>query len=605
MSSIPSWNRMRSSFERSWADSFSATVFLADFELPNHFKQLLHQGRPSRNWLPACLHEVTHHWCFHSPVGNTIAMLQARSRWRAESLSQRFPNSRPLSDFGMEGEGLWDMTEDMLRAEAALALLEPLAEGIALFVEFDDYPGSSSVISIPMRLAYAYFSPSEEIKKAGEVVAEDVNDVLLTLLRNTRLTDGYVRRKMNLLAQPLHCFGSGYLAGYLMVKLLHGIAIKKADAFWDKDLFVSVLRSWIYEDLEMVACLLDPSLTDWVAVGAISEHLQQRIARWVVCDLEGLAAKFDEAGRDGSWDKAQAFMHEQGADPTKAENGESQYVELTQTWTDEAAEEVSESRQFYLRVLQQREWIRLAALVATVRVSKWGMAGAYISLEQLQRLGMARDKAREMTKHFGGFPVFSSGALPGVASGESEGLVEVYVSARTFKLFVIVTRGSEIVHRKFLDQATPEDDARLEEHVPSLAIEDHELQVGQLIEELIEGTVAADVINKTLKGLPELRTAIYVDKAMANVDLDMLESCFDQLWIGGVYRLLDDDFTLLEALARLTLESSFEVSLQELKQLDKILTWDAASSLPKLREIAERTGFSFFLESEEAIASWV
>src|SRR5207244_11234437 len=71
------------------------------------------------------LHEATHHWCFTSPVVFAIAGIVLRARLeavRAVENNAPFPHS---------------IIVDLVRAEAATCLLRPIAEGLALFAEFD------------------------------------------------------------------------------------------------------------------------------------------------------------------------------------------------------------------------------------------------------------------------------------------------------------------------------------------------------------------------------------------------------------------------------------------------------------------------------------
>lgn len=266
---MPPQPTLRVFLDRSWTDSLTGTVFLADMNLPANIKRFVDPStRPSRNWLPGYLHEAMHHWCFQSPVAQTIALLQCRARRRAAQMQN-----------GSSARDREQLLEDVLRSEATGMLLQPLAEGLALFMEFDAVPRTASTLSQPMAMALPSFTDTSWMKKLGETdsIASEVNRSLFEALSSVRLSDEFIRRKTNLLAQPLATDGGGYLAGYLLVKLLHNWALRHSEAFGDSDLSVMFLRHFFYYDWGLVAMLLDFGNADWAAVNAVSRHLQERL----------------------------------------------------------------------------------------------------------------------------------------------------------------------------------------------------------------------------------------------------------------------------------------------------------------------------------------
>lgn len=70
------------------------------------------------------LHEITHHWCFLTPVNTAIAQLTARARMNLVQLS----DDAAVSDSPFV---------DAAATSAAIHLLKPIHEGLALFAEFD------------------------------------------------------------------------------------------------------------------------------------------------------------------------------------------------------------------------------------------------------------------------------------------------------------------------------------------------------------------------------------------------------------------------------------------------------------------------------------
>src|ERR1035437_598544 len=125
-------SRHRQRFRRSWRGSLAMTVLqqarsfvdpttnsmvVRDFELAEYLEWI--RGRPvsGSRVLANFLHEWTHRWCFHSVVGSALARLRRRAACRT-----------------YRGQSAFD---DYVRCMTASTILEPFAEGLALFAEFD------------------------------------------------------------------------------------------------------------------------------------------------------------------------------------------------------------------------------------------------------------------------------------------------------------------------------------------------------------------------------------------------------------------------------------------------------------------------------------
>jgi hypothetical protein len=102
------------------SDIVSNNILIQALWEPNGLNALL-RGKLPRQTLPAFLHEVTHHWCFQSPIGATIAALRARSDetiWRAKTRD----DVTRAAVFRVEAETLGE-------------IYRPLSEGLALFAQ--------------------------------------------------------------------------------------------------------------------------------------------------------------------------------------------------------------------------------------------------------------------------------------------------------------------------------------------------------------------------------------------------------------------------------------------------------------------------------------
>src|SRR5437667_214835 len=116
---------------RSFTDPVTNWTLISGVDLDRHLAGMMQAGRYPIDFL----HELVHHWCFHTPVGLALALLQLRARRRAVLLAGEQDNHL--------GFDTWDVLDDTVRYETAITLMRPLAEGLALYAEFDALPGDS------------------------------------------------------------------------------------------------------------------------------------------------------------------------------------------------------------------------------------------------------------------------------------------------------------------------------------------------------------------------------------------------------------------------------------------------------------------------------
>jgi hypothetical protein len=153
------------------------------------------------------LHDATHHWCLASPVALAIAGLNLRARLHI--------------DRGLNGEGQQNrVARDLVKAETAVAVLSPFAEGLALFAEFDasSRPRNKHVSPVLRSLA-ALFALPGATAVTSETTTTDV-------LQGLRIDPATVSRKAGLLLKPFSLKGGAFLPGYLAVKSLFRAAFK-------------------------------------------------------------------------------------------------------------------------------------------------------------------------------------------------------------------------------------------------------------------------------------------------------------------------------------------------------------------------------------------
>lgn len=295
-------------------DPISNSVVITGLDFARDGANLLRPGRYPGSCLNSYIHESLHHMCFRSPVGSAIAYLYHRG-------FQRAADHLVLGDTSEYDE--YDVLDDIVRAEALIRMMRPLAEGIALFGEFDAFPGdakSRSPVFLNTANAFSmHVAGSEKLS---------IDDVLRRLLGHGRSSRLGRHRKENLLMQDFTTHNGGYLPGYLLVKnfqfaLFRQLGCRK---FLDSEFYLHFVINWFYSDFNLVRTLLDSSKTlspfdkdsiaEHDAHNAISTAYQVRMkelfARLTVEQVEC----FDElmAGEDRvPWWKIQI-----GTDPVEA-----------------------------------------------------------------------------------------------------------------------------------------------------------------------------------------------------------------------------------------------------------------------------------------------
>jgi hypothetical protein len=218
-----------------------------------------------------------HHWCFDSPVGLALALLQMRARRTAVST---------LSS--VDDAGRYAVAQDIARVTCFLEFIRPVLEGLALFAEHDLTVGQSEIISRPALLTGFMFAGRQSDPAMYLELAP-------AIIQSARLAPAHIRRKANLLVQPFCGTSDGYLAGYLYIRLLYRIALERCEAYLDADFFVHALRCWLFDDWDLVDLLLEGA-TDyeqWCKQAVL--YCQKRINEFLEVTADDLA-RFEKRG---------------------------------------------------------------------------------------------------------------------------------------------------------------------------------------------------------------------------------------------------------------------------------------------------------------------
>lgn len=252
--------------DRSFTDPITNATLMSQGDLARHLDEMV-SGQLPIDFLPSFLHEATHHWCFFGSVGAALSLIHRRARRQALMAAARDMDADEAEDLK------WKVFDDFIRYDSAMILLRPLVEGIALFMEFDVVPGDSSISSDLLTLVQMLFRSPTEAGGRKSPLSDDRARELLFHARTSEL----IERKAHLLLSPLGLDAGGYLIGYLMVKNYWLSLAVKHERLWDRDLFAMYFIEYIFNDLGLVANILDPEHRDVFAVEALTNYLAGRL----------------------------------------------------------------------------------------------------------------------------------------------------------------------------------------------------------------------------------------------------------------------------------------------------------------------------------------
>jgi hypothetical protein len=415
---------------RSWTDAVTNLTFLTPPEFAANLTDFVTPGKvPPRTILPVFLHESTHHWCFHSSVGSTIALMQLRARRSAYwTKTDPRPNAIELSRLQAA------MLHDLLLSETAMSVMAPLSEGLALFAEFDTLPGKSPVLSQPTAWALSLHGNARVTSESKPI--EPVMETLgraSELLLSVRTTPAVRTRLEDVLQGPLTGYGGGYLAGYLTVKRMWRKAREDDERFDDAELFLSFMRAYFYGDSAMVGTLLDPSLSEAEAVETIVVQFQSRVRTFMEADLGTDLDRFESQFAGGETKRGLGTVA-LGIEPNEAEQHEMRLDALLdelEAWSPEKLESEGElgfGEMLHLEhyaILQGRDLLTMAVVPVTVDVVA----------------GTVRARSGESV-------LWEDEVLPGVDPVEGPGFLELYLSGGLHsRICAVVCNGEPVTLR--------------------------------------------------------------------------------------------------------------------------------------------------------------
>lgn len=287
-------SRFNSTDSWSYSDSVTNLLYLRGFDELSDFMSLWFDHKlPSNLFLPF-VHEMTHAWCFSSVLGTALSELRLNSAIRSQLL---------LSDCLSPDEhvaAFQALHRDVIMFETAVHVLRPLAEGMALFAEFDATP-SSTTLSYPLVCATVLFkSLSKDAIPEQSRIENEYSKIWQTLCENRGNMEVF-DKKANLLFSDFTFSenSGGYLLGYLLVKGLFWGFEESLGRKVDSDLFLSFLRWYFFEDWACVTVVLQPSNTLTEGSLRIVHHIGDCLIELMSDDALAQFEKFESSQSGG------------------------------------------------------------------------------------------------------------------------------------------------------------------------------------------------------------------------------------------------------------------------------------------------------------------
>lgn len=580
---------------RSFTDPVTNWTLISGVKLDRDLVGMLQAGKYPIRYLPDFVHELLHHQCFYSPVGLALALLQLRARRRALLLQSR-------KDESHLGGDIWSVLDDVVRYETAISLMRPLAEGLALYAEFDALPGKSSVISQVMLMTGVSFV---DFNKDKDQAADDSlftgAKLISRLLISRRLGKEFHDRKINLLVRPLSTEGGGYLPGYLTVKNLWHVLVRQtqSESFFDTDLFLNYLRTFFYEDYAFVAILLDPD-KEISSVGAgshdsaeaISRYFQQRFTQLVRFTTQDEVSRFEQAilGNPNEYYSRVQFA----APPSLAERGRQLLEEgIQEIYNFDGPANTLEEKLFRNDqwTLAQRHLMCIGSFEAPIRVNehKRVLVGEYA--------GNTGDFQ---------FPIFATAALPDAPQGSGQGSVEFFLSPAAQCSVLTVTLKNRVVA---IFSLSPNFNDALKDDIASHQASHLSAMQGRstwrsLVTEMLEADSTSIYLSHYRKNTREIADAFYLPKALLYTPDASLTRAINALRKNGFYHILGEDYDLMKSLARLSLVNAVNMTREA------ALKWlaedgcDFETVRTALERCKKKTGLCLVEEDENHLACY-
>lgn len=552
---------------RSWADMISNQTAIADFSIRDHVNAMQSNRNFPLAGLPAFLHECTHHWCFESTVGLSLTLTWLRTLTDLTVWSK--------DDVGAEAT-LNRARSRLFRYELTTSLLRPILEGLALFAEFDAWPGTSKFTSIPLMWAWILYSQS------GKDFQTEVQQILMA----SRLAPSTADRKVNVLAKAFSLNNTdGYLAGYLSVKTTSIIILEASTKFIDSDFFLAYMKEYFFEDPGLVSIILTDADDEWQWAEGVINYFRNKI--------KTLVAEVDENTLD-DFERSCSTPNRKGVD-TRLEDKVVLDGEFFQSplfkdvsATESARKQLHTALADALKPINKAgfEWLQSSSRALLIRrhLMCLGSYPTRVKINDFHRVVIYDNEG----------PILGGQSEPGFEPQEGDGVLDFYVSpSRFFRAYAVSLRASLVL----LFPISERDE-----------VTERQLSISLLSSEVVRQVIdtANTFLTKNEFRDPQhlsLRTVfsgavqeLYETWSTVIVKQDSLPTTKNALRTDGLWTITGRSLETLRALASIGLCQSVGLSEENTAQLLKERGIDYAAMLGSLSRSASEWGVSFFRE---------
>lgn len=533
-----------------------------------HLPKLLREAKLPDICLPTFIHEATHHWCFQSPVVSTLAYLQLRARRRAKMLEDMPSVSSDISPY--------DVLEDVIRYETAIAMLRPIAEGLALFAEFDAFYRNSPVIALPLMWTYYFFIGHDKSEIELKSKIDNFRQSLNELLWKYRVGKECCEQKAGLLAHPMSTINKVYLPGYLTVKNLWHEAVSRCERFQDTNLFLTYLRGFFYDDLGLVAVLLDQQMYEFNSANSICMYLQNRFKQFLKCDLDAYVAAYENEVSARGKSSFPYGSQKHFTQPNLYQLGQQSLQALL-------FEVVTDSDDCLIWIISRRELMSLCSFQVPVRVSS---GTTFVTLNNTIMSGVT--------------------TLPNVEDGEGEGSIDYVISpSGGYQAFTISLSGKlvSVVFGGIVDE-----DKRnvFTKYQINRSFIQKEAQVfKEALDNVLHDPRVEYIHNHITREVAGVVKAYYRGLSLALVPDDRLDHCFNLMSKYGFYGILNRRSSLVRILASLSVYYSNCIPKDLVLQVLAEEGIEYESAIADLIYLGKQSGFPMIEDREKDFICYV
>ena len=162
---------------------------------------------------------------------------------------------------------------------------------------FDTIPGNSKVWASPSYWIGRLFQPIDEDMPddfSKVPFSEWMNSQIVARIMSYRESSIAQQRKSDVLLRPIMDDPDNYLLGYWTVKHIWRLAVRRTNAFIDRDLFLAYLKEFVFQDWVFIDYVLDESIDGEALVDLLRYRLHWRLRQLCTQVLESNVKDFSD-----------------------------------------------------------------------------------------------------------------------------------------------------------------------------------------------------------------------------------------------------------------------------------------------------------------------